>query len=157
MKETVLISITLFIGLILMIFPLPNAVVWYRPEWTLMILLFWLTSIPDRVGIVAAWFVGMLVDLSLGTTLGLHALIYTLVAYFVLKFHMVMRGFSMSQKTLLILLMTSFCLAVQYWAVAHPNMTSSVWKYWSPILTTSLFWPWTFLLLRAYQAHFRIR
>jgi rod shape-determining protein MreD len=156
-KDGLLISFSFIVALILTIFPLPDWAVWYRPAWVFLVLLYWLISVPDRVGIVVAWFVGLTLDLILGTVLGLNALLFTLLSYFMLKFHLFIRGLSSGHKVLLVMIIETMLLTAQYLVNPHENLVSNLWHYWMPIFTTTFCWVWVWILLKDYQYRFRIK
>ena len=81
-KDYIVIGITLLIGMILTLIPMPPWAVWLRPNWMLAIMIFWLMTASHRVGIGMAWFVGLFMDLLTGTLLGQQALIFCITAYF---------------------------------------------------------------------------
>jgi len=155
-RTGVVIAISFFCSFILTIFPLPTAVAWARPVWILLIVSFWLISAPHRVGIVIAFMIGVLMDLLTGTILGLNALLFTILAYLLLKFHMQLRGKSSGQKILVMMVITTIYLAIQYWFTARHNITYHTWKYWLPIFTTALCWPIVAFLLRDYHLRFKV-
>lgn len=156
-KENIMISLSFVVGFVLTILPLPSWAIWYRPDWVLLILVFWLLMIPHRLGIASAWLVGFLMDLLTGTEIGLHALFFTLLAYLILKFNLVLRGMSSGQRFLLVCVIEAVYLAVYYWATTYNNAYSQMWLYWMPIMTTALCWPWVLMLLRDYQQRFEIK
>ena len=49
-----LITLTLLITLIFAIIPLPLAVESYRPDWTLLVLIYWALALPHRVNVGVA-------------------------------------------------------------------------------------------------------
>src|SRR3990167_6870506 len=103
MREAILIAFTFLIAMMLAILPLPPWIVWFRPSWTLMILLFWLIAMPYRVGIIIAFIVGLFLDLLTGTILGQHALVLTIIAYLVVRLHTQVRSLPLWQQTLLVM------------------------------------------------------
>ena len=157
LKDVLFTSFTLIIAMILTIVPLPTWVVWYRPAWILMVLLFWMIVLPHRVGIGAAFICGFLFDLLSGTTLGQHALIFTIIAYFTIRFQIIIRHLPNFQQMILILVATTIYLSLQYWlmAVIDSSPPERV-KYWMPLLSTTLLWPWVRILLNDYQSRFRL-
>ncbi len=96
-KSIFIISLSFLVGMILLILPLPAWASWWRPSWVFLILVYWMLAMPYRVGVGAAWLVGLIVDLLLGTPLGMHAFVFTLLGYFVLKFNPQLRNFPMCQ------------------------------------------------------------
>lgn len=156
MKETILIALTFLIAMMLTILPLPPWVVWFRPSWMLMILLFWLMVLPHRLGIIIAFIAGLLLDLLTGTILGQHALVLTMIAYVIVRFHQPVRNLPLWQQMLLVMFLTLIYLAMQYWIMALSGVSLNAGKYWLPVVTTTLFWPWIQLLLNDYQHRFNI-
>ena len=49
------IAVTLFSALILEILPLPTWFLWCRPEWMLLVILFWVLFYPSWVSVGIAW------------------------------------------------------------------------------------------------------
>ena len=153
---SLLIALTVLFGMMLVALPLPHALMWWRPAWVFMILLFWLIAIPHRVGIGVAFIVGLLLDLLTGTLFGQHAIIFTLMAYFVLRCHAPIRSLPPWQQTLLVLVLTFVYFALQYWIMALADVPASPWMYWMPVFTTALFWPWIRFLLKDFQQKFKL-
>lgn len=156
LREGLLIALTFLIGMMLTALPLPTWAVWIRPSWTLMILLFWLIMLPHRVGITVAFIVGLFLDLLTGTLFGQHALIFTIIAYVILRFQAQVRSLPLWQQTLLVLVTTIIYLAIQYWIMALGGISRDASRYWLPVITTTLLWPWVQLLLKDYQNRFKL-
>ena len=155
-KATMLISLTFLVGMMLVILPLPQWLVWYRPAWVFMILLFWIITVPHQVGIVVAFTVGLLLDLLTGTILGQHAFVLTLLAYFFVRFQAQIRSLPAWQQLIVVFVSTLSYLAIQYWIMAISGFSLSTGKYWLPIITTPLLWPWIRSLLDDYQRRFEL-
>lgn len=156
LKHLVLISLTVLAGMALLILPLPHTIAWCRPAWVFMVVMFWMIRIPHRVGIGVAWFVGLWLDLLTGTLFGLHAFVLALIAYFIVKFQVQVRSLPLWQQTLLVMVLTAAYLALQYWVLALAGTSPDTWKYWLPIVTTTLLWPWVCILLRDFQHRFEL-
>jgi rod shape-determining protein MreD len=52
-----------------------------RPDFVLLVLLYWLLRAPHLCNIGTAWLLGMLVDLAAGDLFGQHALAYVITAF----------------------------------------------------------------------------
>ena len=35
---------------------------WFRPNWLLVVLFFWVIELPQRIGLIAVWCLGLFVD-----------------------------------------------------------------------------------------------
>jgi rod shape-determining protein MreD len=77
-----IIYFSLFLALLCQLFPWVGQGVIFRPDFMLVVLLYWLLRAPNLCHIGTAWVVGLLVDLATGSLLGQHALSFTLTAYF---------------------------------------------------------------------------
>ncbi|WP_304985449.1 rod shape-determining protein MreD [Coxiella-like endosymbiont] len=155
-KQRILIGLTFLVGMMLAILPLPEWAVWYQPAWVLMILLFWMISIPYRVGIGAAFVIGLLLDLLMGTILGQHTLLFTCLAYFFIRFQIPIHSLPAWQQTILVLITMAVYLALQYWIMAMADSSPLTRKYWLSLVSTTLLWPWLRFLLNDYQHRFKL-
>src|SRR5437870_4813673 len=94
------IVLTLFIATLLTLCPLRGYLVWLRPAWIMMVLVYWSVMFPGRVGIGMAWVAGLLLDVLQGTLLGEHALAMTAGIFLVLRIRTRFRFFPMVQQAL---------------------------------------------------------
>ena len=150
-KDYVIICITLLIGMILMLLPMPSWAVWLRPNWVLAIMIFWLMTASYRVGIGLAWLVGLFMDLLTGSFIGQQALIFCITAYFVLKFQHWLAHLPVLQQTAMIFLLMFVDLIIDRCMLIVFQHSAVDWLFWLPALTTAVIWPWLSGLLYFYQ------
>lgn len=155
-RDFIFIGITLLIAMMLTILPLPSEAVWLQPVWVFMVLLFWMMTIPHRVNIGTAFISGFLLDLLTGTMVGQHALLFTVIAYFFIRFQVLIHSFPPWQQIILVLISTAVYLALQYWIMALANIAPITAKYWLSIFSTTFLWPWVRFLLQDYYHRFRL-
>lgn len=150
------IFITLILALVLALLPMPDWTTWLRPAWVLMVLIYWAMMVPYRVSVGVAFIVGLLVDLLNGTLLGEHALAFTIVIYFVNRMHIRLRIYPLLQQGLSILFFVLlyqfilFCIQGFIGELPDSNL------YWLSSITTTLLWPWLFVLMRDCHRWFKI-
>ena len=156
-KPVVIILISLLVAMILMIMPLPEWAIWWRPQWVLMVLIFWILATPNLVGLFSAFFVGLFVDLLTASSFGEHALIYTVVCYFVAKYATRIQVYMLFQKTLVVFLLIFLAQLMEYWLQGLFGLHVSDWGYWLSSISSAVLWPWVYLLLKDTQRRFRIR
>jgi rod shape-determining protein MreD len=150
------IYITLLVGFILTIMPMPEWASSYRPQWVALILIYWCMTIPERIGVGVGWTTGFLMDVLTGTLLGQHALGFSVVAYIMLRLHLRVRVMPLRQQvfTIFILLLVERLLAL--WSTGAANYpTPSLWYWITPIVST-LLWPWVYILLRDITHRFNV-
>lgn len=151
-----LVSLTLLLAAVLTILPLPNAIEWFKPQWMLLTLVFWVTTNPHRIGLGFAFLIGFLMDLLTGTLLGQHVFVYVLLTYILLKLHLRWRHFPVWQQTTVVFMFSLISLSLQYFMLNVTGFNPQSGWYWMPIVTSTIFWPWVYWLLRDYQQRFKL-
>lgn len=96
-SNPLLVYSTLFLALLCHLFPWTGQGIIFRPDFMLVVLLYWLLRTPHLCNVGTAWGVGLLVDLATGSLLGQHALAFTLAAYIALSFQRRLVLFSVMQ------------------------------------------------------------
>ncbi len=109
------IHVSLVVALILMILPLPDWAQMYRPNWIALVLIYWSMALPNRVGLWFAFFSGIILDASLGTLLGQHALALVVVIFFNLNFYQRIRVLGLTQQALYVLALLLINQVVVAW------------------------------------------
>jgi len=77
---------TLLVALVFQLLPWSSKGVIARPDFMLVVLLYWFFRAPHLCNIGTAWIAGALVDLATGSLLGQHSLAFTLIAYLAISF-----------------------------------------------------------------------
>ncbi|MGB5445858.1 MAG: rod shape-determining protein MreD [Psychromonas sp.] len=155
LSNYLVIYLTYFAGLVCAIIPLPNALSVFRPDWMILIIFYWVLALPQRVNIGHAFILGILFDLLLGSTLGMHALLFSLLAYIVITNYQLFRYFTIVQTTLIVGLFSLFFkLSLYLMASGLQDIILHKSYFWS-VLTSMLIWPWFFLLLRFIRLRFK--
>ena len=147
----VMLTVSLLLAMILTIIPLPAWAVWARPNWVLLVLIFWVAVSPLRVSVGTAFIVGLILDLLTGTLFAQHAFSFCVLAYVAIKLQQVLRVSPLWQQTLLIFLLAMFNLALQLWIMNIAGVpVTTVW-YWISAPVSAIVWPWVTLLLHNYS------
>ena len=153
-----IIAITFVIALTLTIMPLPQGVPlelgYLRPEWVVLVLVYWAIALPHRVGIVVAWILGILVDVLTGSLLGLHAISLMAVAWIATSLYQRMRMFSVWQQSLIVLATVGVHQLITFWIESIAGLRD--WNMWylMTAVVSAMFWPWIFLGLRFLRRRF---
>lgn len=151
------ILLSVFVSLVLALMPLPIVFEMYRPDLVLLVIMYWSIALPHRVNIGFAWMAGLIIDLALGSPLGVRSLTYSIVIYITASNYQKIRNFSVWQQAMLVALFLALYYLLVFWLNHFLLDIYFLPQYLWPVLTGALAWPWLFLLLRKYRRHFRIR
>ncbi len=149
--------VSFIIALLLTILPLPDWAAPYRPDWVLLVLIYWCMALPERIGVGTGWVMGLLLDVINGVLLGLHALAFSVVAYLAMLLHRRIRVFPLWQQALTVLILVGFSQLLVLWVLGITGTAPRGWQYWLPSLTSMVLWPWIFVLLRDVRRRFSVR
>lgn len=97
----IIILLTLLVALMATIMPMPLSVDAFRPDWVLVVLLYWCLALPSRVNVVTAWVMGFILDVLLGSVLGVHAAAMALSVFIIAGNYQKIRNFSVWQLSLI--------------------------------------------------------
>lgn len=151
-----IILISLIVAMALSILPLPRQLFLINPDWVALCLIYWIITLPDRVGLTTAWLTGLFTDALTGRLLGQHAIAYVVIAYLCLRGYRRLRLYPIPQQSMWVL---AFLLANQLlilWTQSIRNNNAESWLYWLPALTGALLWPLVMVTLRELRRYFRI-
>ncbi|MGE6435593.1 rod shape-determining protein MreD [Shewanella baltica] len=149
--------VTLFIGVISQIMPLPSVVDAWRPDWLLMIVLYWSIALPHRYNILTAWLLGLVLDILLGATLGVRSLAMSLVIYVAILHCQRLRNFPKWQQSLVIMLLICMYHLVIYWVEFVMQEAVFDTDLFLPAISGLVIWPWIFWILRRVRRHYKVR
>lgn len=140
------IATTVIISLVLNLLPWRDLT--GLPDWTALVLTFWCIHQPRKIGIGAAWMLGVIMDTANGALLGQHALAYSVLAFASIAFSRRILWFPIWPQAMHVFLLLISCqllmLAVRM--VAGGAFPGLLWFLGSAV--SALLWPVvTFLLL----------
>jgi rod shape-determining protein MreD len=151
------IYLSLFVALILTVMPMPQLVKLARPDWVLLVLMYWTMALPQRISVGTAFFSGFIVDVLVGTVLGVNALAFSVVIFIVAQHHLKIRNFSIVQQSLLLGLLLALYQLLLFWLSHFLTGVYFMPQYLWPVATGMLVWPWLFWLLRRYRRQLKIQ
>ncbi|TWH76734.1 rod shape-determining protein MreD [Azomonas agilis] len=156
-SNTELIWLSLFLGLILSVIPMPAFLELGRPLWLALLLSYWTLYLPHRVGMTSAWLCGLALDVLQGSVLGQNALVLVLVSFLVQLLQQRLRVFPIWQQCLVLLVVLGLAQLVQLWLyVLAGNHPPPILIYLLPVLVSALLWPWLFAILRGVRIYGRV-
>jgi rod shape-determining protein MreD len=153
----IIIVFSLLIALMASIMPMPLAVDAFRPDWVLIVLVYWCLALPNKINIITAWLMGFILDVLLGSVLGIHAAAMALTMYIVVVNFQKIRNFSVWQQALIIGILAALYHLIVFWLQRFLTDAIFLPSYLYPVITSIVLWPWIFLLLRRVRRHFKIK
>ena len=153
---SLIILLSFVLGLMLSVYPLPENLQWWRPEFLLLVLIYWVVALPQRVGMATAWVLGLLLDVLEGSLLGLNALSMTFVVYIMLLMYQRIRMFSMFQQVFFIFILVALNQMISHWIKGVLGVSSQSLMFLVPAAISALLWPLVFILLRGLRRQFGI-
>lgn len=156
MKTWLVILSSFAVAFILMLFPLPYTLNWFRPAWVILTLAFWVLHQPQRVGLWMSWFNGLILDILFDSTLGEHALALTLAMYLLIMQQRRIKNFPLWQQGLFIALLVLIYQIIIFIIEGLHGMIISQSLYWMSTISSLLFWPFVFYTLHRVQRRYRL-
>jgi rod shape-determining protein MreD len=98
--RTGFIVLTLIAALMLNLLPWSGTALWIKPDFVALVVLYWCIEQPRKIGFVAAWLLGLFMDVADGTLFGQHALAYSILAYAGIVLNRRVRMFSGTSQVL---------------------------------------------------------
>lgn len=147
------VTVTLLIAILLTIIPLGAGWAVWRPEWIVLTLVHWALVIQDRVSLLLAFAVGLVIDNLYGSILGLHALSYLLVTYASVRLGLRMNAEGFFQQFSLLFVVLGVYMLLNLWIQGMTGNVAHGWAYWVSLLSSIVVWPFYHALLGYFQAH----
>ena len=134
------IYLSLLLAFLCLLLPWSGFMLTIRPDFLLLIIIFWLIRAPNLCNVGTAWFAGLLMDLATGGTFGQYALAYTVTAFFAVMYQRRLVLFSGTQQLVyvgLLLLISQISLLI---LKIFAGMQLIGWTYFLPSVTGVLLW-----------------
>ncbi|WP_020183168.1 MULTISPECIES: rod shape-determining protein MreD [unclassified Methylotenera] len=141
--------LTLIVALTFQLYPWSGQGVILRPDFLLVITLYWVVRAPHLCNVGVAWFAGLIVDLSTGSLLGQHALAFAFTAFLALLYQRRLVLFNRWQLSVylfaLLFVERTLVLILKLFA---DNENPGLSYFW-PVLTSIILWQFMVLMFGA--------
>ena len=128
-------------ALILEIIPLPLGLLYLRPEFLLITLIYWTLAMPYQISLSMIWLLGLVADLLHGNILGGRALLISLTVFLVIKLQARIRLFPLRQQIIIIFLLTLLFKCIQFLILYIFTYPLPSYSHWLGSISTALCWP----------------
>lgn len=148
---------SMLLGLLFQLMPVPEVVEASRPDWLLLIMIYWAMALPHRYNILTAWVLGTVLDVLLGSYLGIRSLTFSLVIYVIVLNYQKLRNFSIWQQALIIAFLLLLYHLLIYWMQFVIFRSEFQVQQLLPVLSGTVIWPWIYWLLRRLRRRYKVK
>jgi len=106
---------SLLAAAILAVLPLGRTLAWWRPEWLLLVLVYWAIALPHRVGLFTALAVGLVLDVMDGAPIGQHMLSLGVVVTLARLMYQRLRVFTLAQQASVLFVLVGLHQLIGQW------------------------------------------
>lgn len=152
-RPLVSILLSFFLAFSVAMIPFPPWAEVYRPDLVSVVLIFWCVFQPARVGVVAGFSSGLIMDVMLGSSMGQHALAKSVVAFLASTMNMRISMFPLIQQMIVVGVLVFLDQLITSLLRGMLDNYAIDWKYFLGVIVAMFFWPWLYYLF----AHLRRR
>ena len=143
-----LIVTSFLVAYVLAVLPMPLWLMWARPEWVALILIYWAIALPHRVGILTALALGVMLDALEGAVLGQNAFSLLVVALLCQTLYQRLRVFSVLQQAGTVFVLIGINQLVCQWVQNLEGVGGPSLLFLLPAVSSALLWPVVLHVLR---------
>lgn len=129
------------VALVLSAVPLPHVLDLLRPDFLLLVVVWFAIMSPRSGGLFFAWFAGLALDSFRGLILGENALAFVAVAYLAHRLHLRIRMFPLMHQSLVAFALLAIYQFLLFWIDGVAGQPVTAWVRWLPVATGALLWP----------------
>lgn len=155
MKKISIIVTSFFLALCLTIVPLPDWFSYLRPDWVLMVLLYWTMALPERIGLFSGFVIGLIIDVTVGSFLGQHALAFIVCVFIMNKLYQEIRMVPELQQSVALFFFFVIYKFILLWLYGITGQApDNIPTFFLSAISSAILWPWLFILLREVRRKF---
>lgn len=136
-----IVALSFLVALVLSVYPLPMDMRWWRPEFVLVVAIYWIFFMPLTVSFTLLCALGLFQDLLEGVPFGQHSLGLVIVAYICILSYQRVRNFSIWRQSGWIFVLVGIAQLTDNWVQGMAGRPLSGVQFLYPALTSALLWP----------------
>lgn len=150
------IVISLVLSFAIAMIPLPESIKMFQPEWIILVVIYWIIALPQRIGVGLAWLIGLFMDVARGGLLGPYALALALLAFILLRSYQRIRNFPIRQQCASVFFLILIQTSIVVWIKSLSGKEIEWWMFVLPAVTSAVVWPLIYYLMRSLRRHYRV-
>jgi rod shape-determining protein MreD len=151
-----LIAISFSIAFLLMVVPVDFEWRWCRPEFVVLLVIYWAMTTPQYFGLFSAWCVGFFQDLIEFSPLGVNAIGMMIIAYLANMLYARIKHYVFWHQALWIFIFIAVFGLYSNWVVSLVSEREGSFLFFVAALTSALIWPLLVIFMRSIQVRFRL-
>ncbi|MFZ3086897.1 MAG: rod shape-determining protein MreD [Methylotenera sp.] len=134
------IYLSLLVAFVCLLFPWSGLALTLRPDFMLLVIIFWLLRAPNQCSVGTAWFMGLWVDLATGGIFGQYALAYTVTTFFAVIYQRRLVLFNSTQQLVYVFSLLFMSQLILLILKTFSGKEFLGWSYFLPSITGVLVW-----------------
>ena len=152
---TIVATSTLF-ALILAVVPLPMDYASLRPEMLCLVVIYWIIHMPQRIGMLYAWCVGLAQDVIETNIWGAHGMALVVIAYICLLSYQRLQNYSIWHQALWIFIFVGLHQVIVNWVHGLVGYNSEPHELILSTVSSALCWPLVVIILGYIRRIYRV-
>ncbi len=128
-------------ALLLSVYPLPMECRWWRPEFVLLVAIYWIIAMPFNISLLALCGLGLFQDLLEGVPFGQHSLGLIVVSYFCLFSYQRVRNFNWLKQSISVLVMVTVAQLTDNWVQGMAGRPLAGIHFVFSAISSAIAWP----------------
>lgn len=145
------IVMSVIVASVLIVYPLSYSASGWRPEYMLLVVMFWVICQPTWCGVWFAFAIGMFLDLLVGAPLGLNALSFVIVSFVTRFLIREKRILTFLHIWIIISLATTAHLLLQWFMQVMGGLDFALARHWQPLLSSIAVFPLLYFMLKRWR------
>ena len=129
------------LSIVLIIIPVPDLINSYRLPWLMMTVIYFSIFNVSLIGVLSAWFAGLILDLMAGGLMGENAMIISIISYLSYRFRFQIRVYPIWQIMVVVLLLLSLGELLSLWIQGVSGTMNPSIVDWINISIAVIIWP----------------
>ncbi len=151
-----MVVVSLLIAMLVAIAPFAPEYQVLRPELVCLLVIYWVVSVPQHLGISFAFLTGLVQDLVEQSIWGAHALALSIVAYICVSSYQRIKSYSIWHQTAWVSVLVGLHQLVVNWMQSLAGYRSSTISLLASVIISTLLWPVLLSGLRRLRQNYRM-